>query len=160
MIKPQVRHGNPVIRTSRAADPQMLKQAQEIRYQVFVAGQGVPAEEEIDSYENESFHFLAYADDVPCGAARWRFTEHGVKLERFAVLEKYRGKGVGSALVEAVLHDIARHQLSKGKPLYLHSQLDAMRLYSKYDFEKVGELFQECEIDHYKMIRPPLLPLE
>ena len=159
MIKPQVKPGNPVIRASSASDPQMLIQAQEIRYEVFVVGQGVPAEEEIDSYENESFHFLAYADDVPCGAARWRFTEQGIKLERFAVLEKYRGKGVGSALVEAVLNDIKGRHLSKGKTLYLHSQIEAMKLYSKYDFKKVGELFQECDIDHYKMVRSPLLPL-
>lgn len=153
MIKPQVKPGSPVIKTIKATNPDSIRQAQEIRYDVFVTGQGVPAEEEIDQYEGDSFHFLAFADNVPCGAARWRFTYNGIKLERFAVLEKYRGKGVGSALVESVLADIGDHDASGGKQLYLHSQLDAMKLYSKFDFKKVGALFQECDIDHYKMIR-------
>ena len=120
----------------------------------------MPVDEEIDSFESESRHFLAFVDDVPCGAARWRFTEHGVKLERFAVLEEYRGMGVGGALVGAVLKDIQDDPASAGKTMYLHAQVSAMRLYGKFGFEKTGGIFQECAIDHYKMIRSPLLPFQ
>lgn len=127
--------------------------ALDIRYQVFVIGQNVPKEEEFDAFEKESFHYLASIDGAPCGAARWRFTENGVKLERFAVLEKYRGMGVGSALVERVLDDIGKNSSSKNKQLYLHAQLGAIKLYSNFGFKKIGSLFQECEIDHYKMVR-------
>jgi len=130
-----------------------VQQAQEIRCKVFVIGQNVPAEEEIDKFEEESFHFLAHIDGTPCGAARWRITKKGVKLERFAVLEKYRGCGVGSALVDAVLNDIDSNPEASGKQLYLHAQLSAMKLYSNFGFRKVGELFQECEIDHYQMLK-------
>jgi predicted GNAT family N-acyltransferase len=130
-----------------------LEIAKKIRYEVFVIGQNVPAEEEIDDYEDASFHFLATLNGSPAGAARWRFTENGIKLERFAVLEKYRHKGVGSALVEEVLKDIEAHPDSKGKKQYLHAQLSAMRLYSRYGFRQVGSMFRECDIDHYKMIK-------
>lgn len=153
MTRPQAKTGDQIITVKKIDTLQDLEKAKNIRYEVFVIGQNVPADEEIDQYEDESFHFIAYADDIPCGAARWRFTDIGIKLERFAVLEAYRGHGVGSALVSIVLDDIRKNPKSKGKPLYLHAQLDAMNLYGKFGFIKVGELFQECEIDHYKMVK-------
>ena len=139
------------VRTVKISTAKELETAHKIRYEVFVTGQNVPAEEEIDRFEKEAFHFLAYYENVPCGAARWRFTENGVKLERFAVLEPFRGKGVGSALVQAVLEDVARHPDAAGKKIYLHSQITAMDLYRKFGFKVTGGLFQECDIDHYKM---------
>ncbi len=153
MTRPPAKTGNPVIKVYKIQHPHEKELAQKIRYDVFVIGQHVPEEEEIDQFEEESYHFLALADEIPCGTARWRFTENGIKLERFAVLEKYRGLGIGSSLVSVVLKDIANHPDSRGKMLYLHAQLEAMRLYSKHGFKKVGELFQECDIDHYKMIK-------
>jgi predicted GNAT family N-acyltransferase len=143
---------SPII-VRKIQDKMDLESAMKIRYEVFVIGQNVPAEEEIDQYEGESFHFLALVNNTPVGAARWRFTGKGIKLERFAVLEKYRGKGVGSALVSAVLNDIDTHPRSDGKEQYLHAQLSAMRLYSKFGFTQEGSMFQECDIDHYKMTR-------
>ena len=131
-----------------------LNQAQQIRYEVFVIGQNVPAEEEIDQFEGECNHFLALFNNQPCGAARWRITSSGVKLERFAVLEAFRKKGIGSALVKAVLEDISSAPDTHGKQLYLHSQISAMPLYQKFGFVKEGEIFQECDIDHYTMKKP------
>jgi len=153
MTRLQGKVGDPVIKVHKINTTEDLERAKKIRYEVFVIGQHVPVEEELDQYENESFHFIAFANGVPCGAARWRFTEKGIKLERFAVLADYRGQGIGSALVEAVLDDIKNNPESTGKPLYLHAQLEAMKLYGKFGFRKVGELFQECDIDHYKMVR-------
>jgi len=153
MIKHQGKTGKSLIKVIKVNSSDHLAQAHTIRYEVFVTGQDVPSEEEIDQYEDDCHHFLAFSDDVPCGAARWRFTADGVKLERFAVLASYRGFGVGSALVQAVLTDINNHPHSSGKSLYLNSQISAMKLYSKFNFKKVGEMFQECDIDHYKMIR-------
>jgi predicted GNAT family N-acyltransferase len=66
-------------------------------------------------------------------------------------LKEARGKGVGQALVKAVLYDIQADPLSKNKTKYLHSQLSAVPLYSKFGFKKVGNIFEECNILHYKM---------
>lgn len=145
--------GNNSIDVRKVHQSHELDEAKKIRYEVFVIGQNVPPEEEIDQFEDESYHFLAFLNNNPAGAARWRFTEHGIKLERFAVLEKFRSNGVGSALVSEVLKDITNHPKSAGKILYLHAQLSAMRLYSKFGFKQVGEIFQECEIDHYRMTK-------
>lgn len=122
-----------------------------IREVVFVIEQEVDPSEEYDEFESTSTHFLAKVEGQPAGTARWRFTEKGIKLERFAVLKSMRGKGVGQALVKSVVEDIASDPRSKGKKLYMHAQLDAMPLYAKFGFQKVGEMFEECNIQHFKM---------
>lgn len=122
-----------------------------IREDVFVIEQEVDPSEEYDEFESSSTHFLAKVNNQPAGTARWRFTEKGVKLERFAVLKPMRSNGVGQALVKAVIEDIADNPESKGKKLYMHAQLDAMPLYAKFGFQKIGEMFQECSIQHFKM---------
>ncbi|MFN3802588.1 GNAT family N-acetyltransferase [Belliella pelovolcani] len=124
-----------------------------IREIVFVIEQEVDPAEEYDEFEASSTHFLATVEGEPAGTARWRFTKNGIKLERFAVLKEMRGKGVGQALVQAVIDDIAESEQAKDKLLYMHAQLPAMSLYAKFGFEKVGEMFEECNIMHYQMER-------
>jgi predicted GNAT family N-acyltransferase len=131
-----------------------LKKAQEIRHEVFVIGQNVPVEDEIDEFEMESYHYLAFLNNNPVGAARWRFTDKGVKLERFAVLDAFRGRGLGSSLLEKILNDINRNPAAKGKEIYLHAQLDAIPLYRKYGFVKYGDMFDESGLRHYAMRLP------
>lgn len=128
-----------------------LKSAYWIREQVFVLEQEVDPKAEYDEFESVSKHFIACLDNKPVGTARWRVTPNGVKLERFAVLKEGRGKGVGQALVSAVLEDINDNPDLKEKKKYLHAQLTAVPLYLKFGFEKVGDLFEECNIMHYKM---------
>lgn len=119
-----------------------------IRRVVFVDEQNCPPELEWEN-EDVSVHFLATADDVPCGACRWRKTDGGYKLERFAVLKAYRGKGVGQALVRNILEALPEN----ASPVYLNAQLDAMPLYSKFGFKPVGNEFKEAGIRHYKMVK-------
>lgn len=130
------------------SDQDLFKQAFTIRQAVFVAEQGVPAELEYDEHEAEATHYLLYDDETPVGAARWRKTAQGIKLERFAVLPEYRNKGIGGTLVKKVLEDV----ISLGLPIYLHSQLKACTLYQRHGFVVSGEVFFEAGIAHYKMV--------
>jgi len=141
-----------MITVRHITDPADRQVAFRIRREVFVDEQRVPAEAECDQYETVARHFLARAGDEPAGTARWRFTGKGVKLERFAVRRQHRGQGVGSALVEAVLADVRQHPEYHGQSIYLHAQLTAMPLYTKYGFRPVGDLFVECDIEHYQMV--------
>ncbi|MGF1534005.1 MAG: GNAT family N-acetyltransferase [Bernardetiaceae bacterium] len=121
-----------------------------IRHRVFVEEQHVPPEEEFDQYETDCRHFVVRLHGQAVGVARWRKTEAGCKLERFAVLEEYRGQGIGQVLVSEVMADIAAHQSSPCL-LYLHAQLPAVSLYARFGFVRVGEPFEECAIWHYRM---------
>ncbi|GAB2953885.1 GNAT family N-acetyltransferase [Hymenobacter coalescens] len=140
----------------RITAPADLEAAFAIRHEVFVQGQGVPAEKEHDPHDQtDAAHYLARtAGGTPCGAARWRVTENGVKLERFAVLADYRNQQVGAALLQAVLRDVAAAYPEA--EVYLHAQLAAVRFYLRHGFETVGEQFTEAGIEHYKMrwVRP------
>ncbi|MBT2557098.1 GNAT family N-acetyltransferase [Hymenobacter sp. ISL-91] len=128
-----------------------LETALAIRHTVFVLGQNVPADLEHDAHDRtDATHYLALsAAGQPCGAARWRPTEAGVKLERFAVLAEYRNQQAGAALLAAVLHDVqAAHPAAL---VYLNAQLPAVRFYERHGFRKIGEKFTEADIEHYKM---------
>ena len=125
-----------------------LDKAFAIRKIVFVDGQDVPADEEYDEFDETANHYLLFQDELPVGTARWRFTENGVKLERFAILMEYRNQGLGQKLLNKILEDIP-----KSNYVYLHAQIPAVNLYERGGFETIGETFLECEIEHYKMQR-------
>jgi len=119
-----------------------------IRQKVFVEEQHVSREEEYDDHEDESMHYMLLVEKQPAGTARWRFTNDGIKLERFALLPEFRNKGYGSFLLNTLLKDVIPY----GKRIYLNAQVNAMNLYSRAGFHQVGELFYEANIPHFKMI--------
>ena len=137
----------------KITDLRDLDAAFTIREKVFVHEQNVPADAEYDQHDRASTtrHYLARVDGQPAGAARWRPTDHGVKLERFAVLPEFRNQGVGEALVHRVLADI-RAEAPDAAQVYMHAQLRAIPLYERTGFRKVGEMFEECDIQHYQMV--------
>ena len=122
-----------------------------IRKEVFVQEQMVDEREEYDEYEPTASHFLARQGGQPVGTARWRFTDKGIKLERFAVRASHRSAGVGSALVQAVLNHITTHPDAEGKTRYLHAQLTAVPFYARHGFRETGEVFSEASILHRRM---------
>ena len=143
-----------MITVSIIASKAELDAAFAIRREVFVEEQNVPAEDEYDEFETISHHFLALLDGEPVGTARWRRTSYGVKMERFAVRAAGRRKGVGKALVQAVLNDVFSQQPEPIESVYLHAQVTAMPLYADFGFVPVGPQFDECGIQHYKMVLP------
>lgn len=139
-----------MIELKRIDREQDLKAAYSIRERVFVVEQQVPADAEYDQYEGTARHYLATYEGVPCGAARWRVTDKGIKLERFAVLAEYRNKNVGAKVLEAVLQDVQSEHPEK--KIYLHAQLPAVNFYKRHGFTTEGDMFSECDIQHYKMM--------
>ena len=112
----------------------------------------MPATKEHDEHDRrDARHYLArLGDSTPAGAARWRETENGVKLERFAVLANFRNQEVGAALLHAVLVDV-RAELPDAD-VYLNAQIRAVPFYERHGFRKEGEMFEEANIQHYKMV--------
>ena len=136
------------VQVKKVTDPAELEKVFAIRREVFVGEQNCPPELEWE-HEEESNHFLATVDGEPAGASRWRKTDKGYKLERFAVLKKFRGNGVGQALVQGVLSDLPKD----ADYIYLHAQVDAVTLYERFNFKKTGPEFVEAGIRHYKMVK-------
>lgn len=118
-----------------------------IRREVFIEEQQVPEAIEIDEFEDDATYILSTIDRQPVGTARWRSTDEGIKLERFAVLKNHRRTGIGTALLRFVLQQIDRDQ-----PVYLNSQTSVIDFYLKFNFKPVGDIFYEAGIPHQKMI--------
>lgn len=121
-----------------------------IRMTVFVEEQNVDAEIEVEN-EEESTHYLLYYRKKPVATARYRITKNGIKLERFAMLKEFRGKGLGNDLLRFVLTDARKH----GKDIFLNGQVQVLGYYEKFGFVAVGQPFEEANIQHYRMEYKP-----
>ena len=118
-----------------------------IRRNVFVREQNISGKIEFDDESVDATYFIAQYENIFVGTARYRFTDFGVKLERFAVLKSYRNLGVGKKLVLYILNSIKDE-----KVIYLHAQESVIDFYLKLGFKRIGSRFFEAEIPHQKMI--------
>lgn len=135
------------VKSALFSDQETCNQIFKIRQEVFVEEQKVDREEEFDGYESSSLHYLGLLDGKAAGTARWRITEKGIKLERFAVLKSFRKNGVAAAVLSKVLADV----IPAGHRIYLNAQVSAMGFYEKNGFKKEGPMFVEANIDHFVM---------
>lgn len=118
-----------------------------IRAAVFQKEHGLAEEAEIDGHEHISHHYLAIADGVAVGTARWRMTMAGkAKLERFAVFSTYRKQGVGRALTETMLRHVPAN-----RPVFVEALGDVVGFYEKMGFEAEGEPFEAHGLPHQRM---------
>ena len=124
----------------------LAEQALAIRRQVFVDELGVDPVLEND-HEEEARHYLLFLGAKPIATARWRETENGIKLERFAVLPAFRNRGIGDVILKEILKEVS----SLDRTIYLHSQLKAVSFYERNGFRKTGELFIEAGLEHFLM---------
>ena len=136
-----------MITIERIQSVDLLAKAHHIRKVVFVEEQGCPEDIEWE-FEDESAHYIALENGEALGTARWRKTENGIKLERFAVLKEHRNKEVGKALLLRLVHDTNDFNIKR----YLHAQLPAKNFYLRHGFKSEGEHFWEADIEHVKMV--------
>lgn len=128
--------------------------ARAIRERVFIDEQDCPPEEEWDGEDAASRHVLGRVEGTPVATARWRAVPHDdeivAKLERFAVLPDYRGKGRGTDLVRAVLEDARRAGFDT---FLVHAQAHLEDWYADLGFRSTGRTFEEVGIPHVEMVR-------
>jgi predicted GNAT family N-acyltransferase len=130
-----------------------LRHAQcvQIRTRVFVFGQNVPAEREIDEHEDACRHYLALAGGVPVGTVRWRtYAPDTAKVERLAVLEEVRRMGIGRRLMAHVLVEIG--ECTEFTQVRLASQDPVISFYQAMGFEVIGNAFEDGGLSHRNMI--------
>jgi len=130
-----------------------FKDLRAIREPVFVQEQQVPLELEWDELDPKCRHVIARDDEHrPIGTGRLT-PEH--KIGRMAVLREWRGRGVGEALLLALVEQARALGLPQ---VALHAQVDAIGFYEKFGFQPYGERFEEAGIQHQSMrlVLPPL----
>jgi predicted GNAT family N-acyltransferase len=131
--------------------------AVQLRMDVFVDEQGVPAEIEIDGRDDDAEHAVVF-DPVGNGSALATarlLTVQGVGIVgRVAVRKDQRGTGLGAVVMLAIEDRAAELGLPV---LELHAQLDAQGFYARLGYEAFGDTYLEAGIPHVSM-RKTLLP--
>lgn len=125
---------------------QLRAQAQPIRFEVFVDEQKVPAEIELDEMDPHCVHAVAY-DDAGRPLATGRLLPDG-HIGRMAVRQAGRGKGVGGAVLQAL---IAAARARGDAEVILNAQVHAEGFYQRYGFVREGDEFMEAGIPHITM---------
>ena len=119
-----------------------------VREPVFVHEQQVPIELEWDALDPLCVHVIA-RDDAGTPIGTGRLTPER-KVGRMAVLPAWRGRGVGDALLLALIDAAAQRHWPE---LRLHSQVSALGFYVKHGFVPYGARFMEAGIEHHSMRR-------
>ena len=104
-----------VIEVRVASTPKDVQTCLSLRWTVFVEEQGVRPSDEQDAHDaGDAVHALALLDGVPCGAGRFIFAQPGVaKIERMAVVDDVRRRGVGKALLAFLEAEAVRRGASR-----------------------------------------------
>lgn len=137
-----------MIQVQVARTEEELKDVYDVRRQVFIEEQGVPAEVEVDEKEKESIHLIAYYHNQPIGAGRLRLEEKYGKAERVCILATMRGKGLGATLMNE-MEKVARDQGMD--TLKLNAQTHAESFYKGNGYTTISDLFYDAGILHVTM---------
>lgn len=139
----------PRIRLVPARWPEDAPALRRVRRTVFVEEQGVDEALEWDGRDEAAEHVLALDETHgPVGTGR---LEPDGKIGRMAVLPPWRGAGVGSRLLEALLERARARGLGH---VHLHAQEHALAFYHRHGFLGEGPRFLEAGIPHVAMSRP------
>lgn len=70
------------------------------------------------------------------------------RLRKFATLESYQGRGIGSALFEHLLSELQGMNVHK---LWFDARESAIQFYEKFGFQIEGKRFYKNHIPYFKM---------
>ena len=129
-------------------EAQLTAQVKHVREIVFVHEQNVPLELEWDGIDADCRHVIAEdAHGSAIGTGRLLPDGH---IGRMAVLQSFRDRGVGSALLGELIAIAAERGL---REVVLNAQVQALAFYEKHGFVAEGEVFADAGIPHQRMRR-------
>ena len=136
-----------------------------VREAVFIREQGVPVEIELDEADPRCVHVVARdaagnaigtgrlvpPDEATAGDGHGEASgAPAARIGRMAVLSGWRGRGVGDALLAALIEAAQRRGWQR---VMLHAQATAIRFYQRHGFLPRGARFIEAGIEHLTLWR-------
>jgi predicted GNAT family N-acyltransferase len=102
-----------------------------IRAATYIAEQDCPYTEEFDGNDLTGTHLIGYVGNEPAGCIRIRYFAEFAKLERLAVLPKYRRSRLAMQLIKAAIEFCRK----KGyRRLYGHAEPRVLKLWEHFGF--------------------------
>jgi predicted GNAT family N-acyltransferase len=127
-----------------------------LRAAVFMAEQECPYEEEFDGNDYCGTHVLGLVDGVPAATLRIRYFADFVKIERLAVLPRFRRTAIAREVVEYGLELVRRKGYTK---MYGQAQIRLVNFWRKFGFEPMAKNSALVFSDHeYVEIAGSLAP--
>ena len=120
-----------------------------LRRTVFIEEQNVPENEEVDGDDPDCDHILLTVSDIPVGAARLKYYNDFIKVQRVCVLKNYRGQGIGSKIINFIIRHIEKNDIRSS--VRLGSQIHALEFYKRLGFIEFGEEYLDAGILHKDM---------
>ncbi len=119
-----------------------------LRELVFVVGQKITVESEIDGEDPAHDHVLGRDErGAVIATARLRFDSEPVKVGRIAVHPEQQHRGIGRSLMRAI-DDLLGERAAE-----MHAQAHLESWYASLGWQRVGDIFLEAGIEHLRMIR-------
>lgn len=128
--------------------PTLPEEACYIRETVFVQEQGFT--DEFDKIDVTAAHLVLFVREEPAAVCRVFWDEDMAQfiLGRVAVLQQYRGNGLGAAILQAA-EAYTREQ--GGKELHLHAQCRITAFYEACGYDQYGEIEDDQGCPHIWM---------
>ncbi|MGI9349812.1 MAG: GNAT family N-acetyltransferase [Amylibacter sp.] len=120
-----------------------------LRRTVFIEEQNVPENEEVDGDDPDCDHILLTVSDIPVGAARLKYYNDFIKVQRVCVLKNYRGQGIGSKIINFIIKHVEKNDICSS--VRLGSQIHALEFYKRLGFIEFGEEYLDAGILHKDM---------
>ncbi len=102
-----------------------------VRAATYIAEQDCPHAEEFDGNDLTATHLLGFVGSEPAGCLRIRYFAEFAKLERLAVIERFRQTRLAFDLIKA---GIAFCQVKGYRRLYGHAELRVVKLWERFGF--------------------------
>jgi predicted GNAT family N-acyltransferase len=118
-----------------------------IRNDVFTDEQGINEAIDFDGQDPDALHVLVACGGRYVGTGRMLGDGH---IGRLAVLQEYRGRGLGARAVLALVGEAERIGLNR---VYLGAQGHAVGFYERLGFSVYGQPYIEANIEHIHMER-------
>jgi predicted GNAT family N-acyltransferase len=130
-----------------ARSGQDLQESLEIRKRVFVREQGIPPEF-IEDGEGPMDIVLIRNSGKPAGTARILYQGTRAKIEAFAILKQYRGKGLGREAFRFITEYCRKKGLEE---IFFNAQYYLKDFYLSLGFRTRGSRFLKANIEHIEM---------
>ncbi len=112
---------------------------------VFVVGQKITSESEVDGRDPECHHAMLWQDDRVIGTARVFADCDPNIVGRVAIHTDFQRQGLGSELMEHIQTWLT------GRPAELHAQAHLEDWYRSLGWTRNSDVFMEAEIPHVTM---------
>ncbi|WP_413701298.1 GNAT family N-acetyltransferase [Psychromonas sp. KJ10-10] len=98
--------------------------------------------------DESGYHYGAFINDKLVCVASIYIENQSARLRKFATLENYQGKGIGSKVLTYILQELADIDITY---FWCDARTTALDFYQRFGLEKEGSVFEKSGIAYYKM---------